>query len=162
METIKDRLAQMSDDWTATTPHTPEVGPRIPAGEHTVTLTKSEVFVTSAGKLVWLLSFQDEHGREIDKWNELERKQSVEYIKADAILFGHRGEIVDLDEWAPSVVGSVCRIRVKHVPSDQGGDPFVRVYLNEVTDLASNEPATAPSTQGPTGEQYADADDITF
>lgn len=162
MDDIKDRLAQMNNDWTTAEPpagFTP--GEKLTAGEHTTTITKSEVFETTTGKLMWLIVYTDEHGREGEKWHNLDRRDSVPYIKQDALALGYTGDLPGLVDWAGSIIGSVCRIRVKFKQSDQGGDPFMVIYLNEVIDLKTS-PVTSQATSNASGPGTTDADDIPF
>ena len=146
-----DRLSGMENEWgTAQAPAGGMPGEPLPGGDHTVTVSKSEIIETKKGELMWLLVYTDEHDREVEKWHNLERKESVPYIKGDALAFSYTGTFGGLIDWAPTIQGSMCRIRVKW-KSGTAGDGFPTVYLNEVVELAKAEPKTEPrrSQDGP-------------
>lgn len=159
MSTIDDMEAAWAN---ATTVNTYAAGEPLPGGDHTVKLARSEIIETKKdGSPKWLLVFQDEHEREVEKWHDLRRKESADYIKTDATMLGYTGTFSGLEDWAPTVAGSECRIRVKW-KSGTAGDGFPTVYLNEVIDLKTAA-APAPSNgSSPTGEKYVDESDIPF
>jgi len=137
-------------------------GDTLPDGDYIATCVRSYIEPTpwdEAGRQ-WASEWEAEYtdGEETKRTGKTMKWQVIEaerlgYLKKDMQTLGYSGKLSELEQTAPTFVGSLVEITIKRKQGDT--KTFVNVYLNRLVGKTDYVPDAAPAAA-------ADEDEIPF